>query len=108
MNTPHSHQSYPIQPLNQRANGRPQARRRRLLGLLLIVVGTTWLWLRLIGWVGDLPLLLGAEEAILQHSIRVSVSYPWTAPCKLNESYWVLAYMASGAATRPSVSMRLV
>ncbi len=56
MNTPYTHQDYPVHPASDHALVRRQARRRRLLGLVLIVVGSAWLWLRLTGQVGDLPL----------------------------------------------------
>ena len=62
MNTPHTHQDYPIQLVGYHTRSLPQTRRRRLLGLILIVVGSDWLWLRLIGWVGDLPLLLDSAN----------------------------------------------
>ena len=59
MNTRHAHQNYPVHPAGRHALSRSQARQRRLLGTLLIVVGSTWFWLRLIGWVGDLPTPFG-------------------------------------------------
>ncbi len=59
MNTRHAHQNYPVHVAGRHALSRSQARRRRLLGTLLIVVGSTWFWLRLIGWVGDLPTPFG-------------------------------------------------
>ena len=62
MNTRHAHQNYPVHPAGRHALSRSQARRRRLLGTLLIVVGSTWFWLRLIGWVGDLPMLIDLVE----------------------------------------------
>ena len=55
MNTPHAHQNYPVHVAGRHALSRSQARQRRLLGILLIVFGRVWFWLRLIGWVGDLP-----------------------------------------------------
>lgn len=56
MKTRHVHSHYPVPAADWQPLGRRQAHRRRLLGLLLIVVGSVWLWLRLIGWVGDLRL----------------------------------------------------
>ncbi len=54
MNTRHTHQAYPVYPTGRRPLGRRQARLRRLLGILLIVVGSVWFCLRLTGLVGDL------------------------------------------------------
>jgi hypothetical protein len=62
MNTRHAHQNYPVHVAGRHALSQSQARRRRLLGTLLIVVGSTWFWLRLNGWVGDLPMLIDLVE----------------------------------------------
>ncbi len=76
MNTPRAHQDYPIQPVGHHMPDLSQARRRRLLGLLLIVVGSAWLWLRLIGWVGDLPTLLDSANLPSSQVIcRIAMSY---------------------------------
>ncbi len=51
MNTPHIHKDYPVHPACYNTLGQRQARRRQLLGILLIVVGSLWLFLRLTGQV---------------------------------------------------------
>ncbi len=56
MNTLNTQHEYPIYPTNQDALRQRQAERRQMLGLLLIVVGATWLFLRLWGGVGDILL----------------------------------------------------
>ena len=62
MNTRHTHQDYPVHPAGHRTLGRRQARRRQLLGILLIVVGSVWLCLRLSGRAGAVPLPIGRVE----------------------------------------------
>lgn len=56
MNARYTHQEYPIHPAERHSRHRRQVYRRRRLGMLLIVAGSAWLWLRMIGWVGDMPL----------------------------------------------------
>ena len=56
MNMGHTHQDYLVNPAGHYALGRRQARRRQLLGIVLIIVGSVWLCLRLTGRVGELPL----------------------------------------------------
>ena len=51
MNTPHIHKDYPVHPAGHHTLRQRQARRRQLLGILLIVVGNVWLFLRLTGQV---------------------------------------------------------
>ena len=65
MNTRHTHQDYSVHPAGHHTPGRRQARRRQVLGILLIVVGSVWLGLRLTGLVGDLPLPIRWVEGIV-------------------------------------------
>ncbi len=51
MSTRHIHQDYPVHPTGHHTLRQRQARRRQLLGILLIVVGSLWLLLRLTGQV---------------------------------------------------------
>ena len=51
MSTRHIHQDYPVHPAGHHTLCQRQARRRQLLGILLIVVGSLWLFLRLTGQV---------------------------------------------------------
>jgi|GEM_PF-4204891 len=53
MNTQYTSQDYPIQPVGRHVLWQRQARRRQLLGVLLIIVGGVWLGLLLTGSVGD-------------------------------------------------------
>jgi hypothetical protein len=55
MHTPHTIQDYPVRAIGHHALGARHARRRRWLGLGLIVAGSVWLCLRLAGWVSDVP-----------------------------------------------------
>lgn len=59
MSTRDTDLDYPIYAAAAPARGRSQIYRRRRLGMLLIVAGSAWLWLRMIGWVGDGPMLIG-------------------------------------------------
>ncbi len=56
MNTWHTHHDHLVHPAQQPTLAMQQARRRRLLGLVLIVVGSIWFGLRLTGWAGDMYL----------------------------------------------------
>ncbi len=51
MSTRHIHQDYSVHPAGHQTLHQRQARRRHLLGILLIVVGSLWLLLRLTGQV---------------------------------------------------------
>ena len=51
MSTRHIHQDYPVHLAGHHTLHQRQARRRQLLGILLIVVGGLWLFLRLTGQV---------------------------------------------------------
>lgn len=59
MNTQHTHQNYSIQPAARHTLSQRQARRRQRLGIVLIVVGSLWLGLRMLGWISDVPSPIG-------------------------------------------------
>ena len=72
MNTRYTHQDYLVHPAGQNALDRLQARRRQLLGILLIVVGTAWFCLRLTGVVGDWPWPIRLVEGTIAMIERLS------------------------------------
>ena len=55
MNTRSSGQDDSLTSVRDDALERCYARRRRILGILLIVIGSVWLGLRVTGSIGDLP-----------------------------------------------------
>ena len=70
MTTHYPRQDYPIQPVNHSSIGEPEARRRQLLGALLVGVGSFWFYLRLTGQLGDVSMPICWVEgpaAILDH-----------------------------------------
>ena len=72
MNTWHAHPAYRIHSPDHHAAGLLQARRRRRLGTVLIVVGAIWHGLRLAGLGGDLLVLAWWVEGIVAVLERAS------------------------------------
>ena len=65
MSTRHTHHGYSIHPARHHTHGRRHALQRQLLGIVLIVVGSVWLYLRLTGRIGHLPSPIWWVEGIL-------------------------------------------
>ena len=72
MHTRHTYQDHPVHPAGHHTLGQRQARRRQVLGILLIIVGSVWLYLRLTGRVGHLPSPIWWVEGIVAMLERFS------------------------------------
>jgi fatty acid desaturase len=61
------------QPVVQAVSSPVQARRRQLLGIVLIAVGSVWFWLRATGQIGDFPLPICWFDipAVILHTFNV-------------------------------------
>ncbi len=73
MNTRYTHQDDPVHSVGHRALGRRQARWRQLLGILLIVAGTVWLYLRVTGQIGNVPMPIDWMEEIVDMMGRITI-----------------------------------